>query len=169
MSDTVQQQWVNCQNRDQCAGVVSFLVCSMLLRIWGGGLQTKRQTKEDMERGCAKRLPSTQFEQAGCYGSWLMEEADKDGMMIRMVGGWVFLLVPAHPGSPGQRAVKRSLLLLLLSMLLKHGPSHQPADSTELQAFETRCYRTTLKVYWKNKLRRLLAIKQKDNITLSRR
>jgi len=25
----------------------------------------------------------------------------------------VFLLVPAHPGSPGQRAVKRLLLLLL--------------------------------------------------------
>jgi len=41
-----------------------------------------------------------------------MEEADKDWMMIRVVGGWVFLLVPAHPGSPGQRAVKRSLLLL---------------------------------------------------------
>jgi len=35
-------------------------------------------------------------------------------MMIRMVGGWVFLLVPAHPGSPGQRAIKRSLLLLQL-------------------------------------------------------
>ena len=32
-------------------------------------------------------------------------------MMIRMVGGWVFLLVPDHPGSPGQRAVKRLLLL----------------------------------------------------------
>ena len=40
-----------------------------------------------------------------------MEEADKD-WMIRMVGGWVFLLVPAHLGSPGQRAVKRLLLLL---------------------------------------------------------
>jgi len=40
-----------------------------------------------------------------------MEEADKDWMMIRMVGGWVFLLVPAHPGSPRQRAIKRSLLL----------------------------------------------------------
>ena len=26
----------------------------------------------------------------------------------------MFLLVPTHPGSPGQRAVKRSLLLLLL-------------------------------------------------------
>ena len=26
----------------------------------------------------------------------------------------MFLLVPAHPGSPRQRAVKRSLLLLLL-------------------------------------------------------
>jgi len=34
-------------------------------------------------------------------------------MMIRMVGGWVFLLVPAHPGSPRQRAVKQLLLLLL--------------------------------------------------------
>ena len=34
-------------------------------------------------------------------------------MMIRMVGGWMFLLVPAHPGSPGQRAVKRLSLLLL--------------------------------------------------------
>jgi len=30
-------------------------------------------------------------------------------MMIRMVGEWVFLLVPAHPGSPGQRAVKQLL------------------------------------------------------------
>jgi len=36
-------------------------------------------------------------------------------MMIRMVGGWMFLLVLAHPGSPRQRAVKRLLLLLLLS------------------------------------------------------
>ena len=37
-------------------------------------------------------------------------------MVIRIVGGWVsdwvFLLVPAHLGSPGQRAVKRLLLLL---------------------------------------------------------
>jgi len=35
-----------------------------------------------------------------------MEEADKD-WMIRMAGGLVFLLVPAHLGSPEQRAVKR--------------------------------------------------------------
>jgi len=34
-----------------------------------------------------------------------MEEADNEWMMIRMVGGWMFLLVPAHPGSSGQRAV----------------------------------------------------------------
>jgi len=45
-----------------------------------------------------------------------MEEADKDWMMIRMVGGWVFLLVLAHPGSPGQRGIKRLLLLLLFSI-----------------------------------------------------
>jgi len=41
-----------------------------------------------------------------------MEEADKDWMMIKMVDGWVFLLVPAHPGSPWQRAVKRLLFFL---------------------------------------------------------
>jgi len=40
-----------------------------------------------------------------------MEEAGKDWMMIRVVSGSVFLLVLAHPGSPGQRAVKRLLLL----------------------------------------------------------
>jgi len=39
-----------------------------------------------------------------------MEEADKDWMMIKMMGGWVFLLVLAHLGSPGQRATKRLLL-----------------------------------------------------------
>jgi len=36
-----------------------------------------------------------------------MEEVDKGCLMIRMgVSGWMFLLVPAHPGSSGQRAVK---------------------------------------------------------------
>jgi len=40
-----------------------------------------------------------------------MEEADKDCMMIRMVGEWMFLLVPSDPGSPRQRTVKRSLSL----------------------------------------------------------
>jgi len=43
-----------------------------------------------MKRGCAERLPSTQFEQGGCYGSWYMEEADKDWVMIRMVVGECF-------------------------------------------------------------------------------
>jgi len=41
-----------------------------------------------------------------------MEEADKDWMMIRMVGERIFLLLLAHPGCPGKRAVKRLLLLL---------------------------------------------------------
>jgi len=43
-----------------------------------------------------------------------MEEADNDWMMIRMVGASVFLLVPAHPGSPGQRAVKRLFLCVCI-------------------------------------------------------
>jgi len=56
-----------------------------------------------------------------------MEEADKDWMMIRMVGGSMFLLVPAHPGSPGQRAVKRLLLLLLFVFVYHHVCGHSRA------------------------------------------
>ena len=41
-----------------------------------------------------------------------MEKDDKGTTMIRMgVSGWMFLLVPAYPGCPGWKAVKRSLLL----------------------------------------------------------
>jgi len=41
-----------------------------------------------------------------------MEKDDKGSTMIRMgVSGWMFLLVPAYPGCPGSKAVKRSLLL----------------------------------------------------------
>jgi len=35
------------------------------------------------------------------------------------VSGWMFLLVPAHPGSPGQRAVKRSCVCVCVLYLLK--------------------------------------------------
>jgi len=38
-----------------------------------------------------------------------MEKDDKGSTMIRMgVSGWMFLLVPAYPGCPGSKAVKRS-------------------------------------------------------------
>ena len=44
-----------------------------------------------------------------------MEKDDKGSTMIRMgVSGWMFLLVPAYPGCPRSKAIKRSLLLLLL-------------------------------------------------------
>ena len=37
-----------------------------------------------------------------------MEDGDKGCPMIRMgVSGWMFLLVPAYPGSPKQKAIKR--------------------------------------------------------------
>ena len=49
-----------------------------------------------------------------------MEKDDKGSTMIRMgVSGWMFLLVLAYPGCPGSKAVKRSLLLLLLLYLKK--------------------------------------------------
>ena len=48
-----------------------------------------------------------------------MEKDDKGSTMIRMgVSGWMFLLVPAYPGCPGSKAVKRSLLLLLFMFLV---------------------------------------------------
>ena len=44
-----------------------------------------------------------------------MEKDDQGSTLIRIgVSGWKFLLVPAYPGCPGSKAVKRSLLLLLL-------------------------------------------------------
>ena len=43
-----------------------------------------------------------------------MEKDDKGSTLTRMgVSGWMFLLVPAYPGCPGQTAVKWLLLLLL--------------------------------------------------------
>jgi len=42
-----------------------------------------------------------------------MEKGDKGSTLTRMgVSGWMFLLVPAYPGCPGQTAVKWLLLLL---------------------------------------------------------
>jgi len=42
-----------------------------------------------------------------------MEKDDKGSTLIRIgVSGWKFLLVPAYPGCPGSKAVKRSSLLL---------------------------------------------------------
>ena len=44
-----------------------------------------------------------------------MEKGDKGSTLTRMgLSGWLFLLVPAYPGCPGQTAVKWLLLLLLL-------------------------------------------------------
>jgi len=41
-----------------------------------------------------------------------MEKDDKGSTLIRIgVSGWEFLLVPAYPGCPGSKAVKRSLFL----------------------------------------------------------
>jgi len=34
-------------------------------------------------------------------------------MMIRMVGGWMFLLIPAHPGSPREMAAKTFVVVAL--------------------------------------------------------
>jgi len=56
-----------------------------------------------------------------------MEKDDKGSTMIRMgVSGSMFLLVPAYPGCPGSKAVKRSSLLLLLHVQI---PLDEAADA----------------------------------------
>ena len=50
----------------------------------------------------------------GSTGPLQMEKGDKGSTLTRMgVSGWMFLLVPAYMGCPGQTAVKWLLLLLL--------------------------------------------------------
>ena len=63
-----------------------------------------------------------------------MEKDDKGSTMIRMgVSGWMFLLVPAYPGCPGSKAVKRSLLLLFLQAeYLINWVQHQNSGSSSL-------------------------------------
>ena len=46
----------------------------------------------------------------------------------------MFLLVPAHPGSPGQRAIKRLLLLLLI---LSHNTSPVSLRVHQSELFST--------------------------------
>ena len=54
-----------------------------------------------------------------CRGPLQIEKGDKGSMLTRMgVSGWMFLLVPAYPGCPGQTAVK--WLLLLLSIFARN-------------------------------------------------
>ena len=49
-----------------------------------------------------------------------MEKGDKGSTLTRMgVSGWMFLLVPAYLGCPGQTAVKWLLLLLQKSLLIR--------------------------------------------------
>ena len=67
------------------------------------------------------------------------------------VSGWMFLLVPAYPGCPGSKAVKRSLLLLLLlfwyrltRVVPEKGPwifvLHCPNACACLFSFSTCCW-----------------------------
>jgi len=62
-------------------------------------------------------------------------------MMITIVGRWVFLLVPAHPGSPGHRAVKQLLLLLYWCHLANTTePSMCGGDAALCQIMLTTCF-----------------------------
>jgi len=78
-----------------------------------------------------------------------MEEVHKGCLMIRMgVSGWMFLLVPAHPGSPGQRAVKQLCVcvLLLYTRLIKQHPHLTQASQLSVQTEGTTHCADLLKI-----------------------
>jgi len=62
------------------------------------------------------------------FKSMLKAFLDSDGIpMIRMgVSGWMFLLVPAYPGCPGPKAVKRLCVLkaFLFSQAFSSSSAH---------------------------------------------
>ena len=65
----------------------------------------KRTWREVVREDCQARKLNKEDAMDRC--KW-MEKDDKGCPMIRMgVSGWMFLLVLAYPGSPGQKAVKR--------------------------------------------------------------
>jgi len=74
----------------------------------------KRTWREVVREDCQARKLNR-----GCHGSLKMEEGDKGCLMIRTgVSGCMFLLVPAYPGSPGQKVVKRLCVCVLLVKLM---------------------------------------------------
>ena len=65
-----------------------------------------------------------------------MEKGDKGSTMTRMgVSGWMFLLVPAYPGCPGSKAVKRSLLFLPYASILVMGMSIWSSLKSRIDSF----------------------------------
>jgi len=77
-----------------------------------------------------------------------MEKGDKGSTLTRMgVSGWMFLLVPAYPGCPGQTAVKWLLLFVVKALVLltcTNGvlPNHLPVTVASDRPW------TTLSVDW---------------------
>jgi len=88
-------------------------------RPWG---RPKRTWREVVQKDCQAR--SLNREDSMDHSRW--KKLIKIGSSSRMMGGWMFLLVPAHPGSRRQRAVKR--LLLLLKMHHKPGNGDRSAQ-----------------------------------------
>jgi len=69
-------------------------------------------------------------------------------MMIRMAGGWVFLLVPAHPGtahpgSPRQRPIKWSVVVVvvMVNVTWLFCPASEAAHSW---SYDNYCMKVTL-------------------------
>jgi len=60
--------------------------------------------------------------------------------------GWKFLLVPAYPGCPGSKAVKRSLLLLLSSFIFKFLCVYRMHKMHTSNKRETMCWQRSW--YW---------------------
>ena len=78
-----------------------------------------------------------------------MEKGDKGSTLTRMgVSGWMFFLVPAYPGCPGQTAVKL-LLLLLFSDESWLMAVHCQLNSKVPSLWKTSSFTTSLQRFFK--------------------
>ena len=94
------------------------MCCEKMMMIgWRNAWSMKLRVQGQEERGCPRGLSSSYTEQSWCHGSLQMDEDDNGCPMIRMgVSGWMFLLIPAFPGSPRQKAVKRLCVCVLTKL-----------------------------------------------------
>jgi len=110
-------------NKTGCDGMCMCCEKMAMIRwrnVWSMNLRVPDQEVDQRglkERLCKKDCQAHKLnrEDAMDHSRWwmLMVDADKGWLMISFgVSGWMFLLAPAHPGSPGQRAIKWLLLYL---------------------------------------------------------
>jgi len=88
----------------------------LILRQWKQTMQKQNspgKNRKHIQNAKPQKLTKTKSKPTVSFKNWLYA----CWMMIRIVGGWVFLLVLAHPGSPGQG--RKSVVVVCVCVVRK--------------------------------------------------